>query len=216
MDSLNVIVGRIERRLKATGLSAHAASKKAGLSVDAIRNLKRGAKGQINVTGGNAVTFAALAPILETTPQWLMTGAGDETFDPNTGPDTPSRPMVPIKGYVGAGAEAHFYAVAQGDLDEVEAPDGCNPDTVAVEIRGESLGSLFDRWLVFYDDVRRPVTPDLIGRLCVVGLADERVLVKKIRRGHGGLYDLHSNSGEEPIRGVAIEWAARVKVMMPR
>lgn len=123
---------------------------------------------------------------------------------------------VRVVGYVGAGATAHFYAVAQGELDVVSTPEGATPETVAVEIRGNSLGELFDRWLVFYDQVRRPVTSDLIGRLCVVGLADDRVLVKKIRRGSGaGLYDLHSNT-EEPIRGVQIDWAARVKSMVPR
>ena len=124
-------------------------------------------------------------------------------------------PTVKVVGYVGAAAAAHFYAVAQGELDEVPAPEGATPATVAVEIRGSSLGELFDRWLVFYDDVRRPMTPDLIGHLCVVGLADDRVLIKKIRRGANGLYDLLSNV-EEPIRGVEIEWAARVKSMFPR
>lgn len=125
------------------------------------------------------------------------------------------RHTVRVVGYVGAGEAAHFYAVAQGELDEVPAPDGATPETVAVEIRGNSLGELFDRWLVFYDSVRRPVTSDLIGQLCVVGLPDDRVLVKKIRRGHNGLFDLHSNT-EEPIKDVAIEWAARVKSMVPR
>src|SRR5579885_3601039 len=127
--------------------------------------------------------------------------------------DDSAPPGVKVVGYVGAGAEAHYYAVAQGDLDEVPAPDGVTLDTVAVEIRGNSLGEMFDRWLVFYDSVRRPVTPDLIGRLCVVGLADDRVLIKKIRRGHNGLYDLHSNM-EDPIKGVMVEWAARVKLMV--
>jgi hypothetical protein len=127
----------------------------------------------------------------------------------------PGLPVVRVVGYVGAGAKAHFYAVAQGDLDEVAAPEGATAETVAVEVRGSSLGALFDSWLVFYDDVRRPVTSDLIGKLCVVGLADERVLVKKIKRAHDGLYDLVSNT-EDPIKDVPIDWAAKVKIMVPR
>lgn len=123
--------------------------------------------------------------------------------------------MVKVVGYVGAGAEAHFYAVAQGDLEEVPAPDGTTEDTVAAEIRGTSLGPLFDRWLIFYDQVRRPVTADLIGCLCIVGLSDDRVLVKKIHRGRAGLYNLISNT-EPPIENVAIDWAARVTNMKPR
>lgn len=130
-------------------------------------------------------------------------------------PDESVPLTVKVVGYVGAGAATHRYATGHGGLDDVPAPKGATPETVAVEIRGDSLGELFDRWLVFYDDVRRPVSLDLIGRLCVVGLSDDRVLIKKIGRGANGLYDLHSNV-EEPIKGVAIDWAARVKQMVPR
>jgi hypothetical protein len=124
---------------------------------------------------------------------------------------------APLVGYVGAGSEAHFYAVNQGSfLDEVPAPQDSTARTVAVEIRGDSLGSLFDRWIVFYDDVRSPVTHDLIGQLCVVGLPDERVLLKKIRPGSKeGLYRLLSER-EPEIRDVSIDWAAKVKNMVPR
>ena len=120
-----------------------------------------------------------------------------------------------LVGYVGAGAESHFGAA--DDLpDTVPAPDGATPSTVAVEIRGESLGSLFDRWLVFYDDRREPVTQDLLGRLCIVGLADDRVLVKKLRPGQiKGRYHLLSNF-EEPILDVIVDWAAKVIIMAPR
>lgn len=123
---------------------------------------------------------------------------------------------VPLVGYVGAGAEAHFYAHGDGDYEMVPAPEGATSDTVAAEIRGDSLGPLFDRWLVYYDEVRSPVTPDLIGRLCVVGLPDDRVLVKKITRAKTpGLFHLLSNT-EEPIFDAEIMWAARVKNMVPR
>jgi hypothetical protein len=123
---------------------------------------------------------------------------------------------VPLVGFVGAGAEAHYYDRQQDELDRVPAPDGMSPETVAVEIRGESLGALFDRWLVYYDQVERPVTPELIGKLCVVGLADGRVLIKKIQRSKArGLFHLISNT-EAPLTDVAIEWAARVTSMQPR
>ncbi|QXX74263.1 helix-turn-helix domain-containing protein [Methylovirgula sp. HY1] len=123
---------------------------------------------------------------------------------------------VPLVGFVGAGAETHRFDDGQGPFDEVEAPDGATDKTVAVEIRGESLGVLFDRWLVFYDDVRRPVTTDLIGVLCVVGLADGHVLIKKIEKGQlKGRFTLRSNI-EPPIYDAEIIWAARVKQMRPR
>jgi len=125
-------------------------------------------------------------------------------------------PKVPVVGYVGAGAAAHLYDVAQPDLDEVSGPTDAVEDTVAVEIRGESLGPFFNRWYVFYDDVHRPMTPDLIGQLCVVGLTDGRVLIKQVQRGRGeGLYTLHSAT-EKPIADVKIEWAARVNSISRR
>jgi hypothetical protein len=147
------------------------------------------------------------------TPEWLLTGR--EPF-PSGGSDELSHPKARVAGYVGAGAEAHFYEVDQGDLDEVDPPQGSTEATVAVEIRGDSLGSFFNRWLVFYDDVRRSVTPDLVGELCVVGLEDGRILVKQVQRGRAeGLFNLLSST-EKPILDVAIEWAAKVNSISRR
>jgi hypothetical protein len=146
-------------------------------------------------------------------PEYLLTGR--EPF-PTGESDIPPTPKTRVVGYVGAGAEAHLYEVAQGDLDEVDVPHGSNEATVAVEIRGDSLGSFLNRWLVFYDDVRQPVTPDLIGELCVVGLEDGRVLVKQVQRGRTeGLFNLIS-SAEKPILDVAVAWAARVNSISRR
>ena len=132
------------------------------------------------------------------------------------GIDMAGRATVPLVGYVGAGAETHLFGNGQGPFDEVEAPEGSNEKTVAVEIRGESLGSFFDRWLVFYDDVRDPPSTNMIGDLCIVGTKDGRVLIKKLAKGsHRGLYTLLSQF-ESPIFDVEIAWAARVKNMVPR
>jgi hypothetical protein len=61
---------------------------------------------------------------------------------------------VPIVGEVGAGNAAHFYAKGQGPFGDAPAPEGATDDTVALEVRGESLGSFFDDWLVYYDEAR--------------------------------------------------------------
>lgn len=128
----------------------------------------------------------------------------------------PPKHMVKVKGYVGAGSMAHFYAVSDEDFEEVEALTGASDKTVAVEIRGKSFGPLMDSWLVFYDDVRSPVTEDLIGKACVIGLADDRIVLKEIQRNGRGGYRLLSNSGEAPIEDAVIEWAAPVTGMRPR
>ncbi len=122
---------------------------------------------------------------------------------------------VPVAGYVGAGTEMHFYAESQGALDEAPAPEDATPQTVAAEVRGQSLGPLFNGWRVYFDDRREPVTDDLIGRLCVVGLADGRVLVKQVLRGRAdGRFELHGQFGD-PVLDADVLWAARVKNMMP-
>lgn len=122
---------------------------------------------------------------------------------------------VPVVGYVGAGAEAHFYSDMDAPLDFTEAPPWAGPETRAAEIKGESLGPLFERWLIFYEDVRSPVTPDLHGRLCIVGLPNGKVLVKKLRPAGNGLFHLLSNA-EEPMWDQEILWAALVKEMRPK
>lgn len=147
--------------------------------------------------------------------EWLLTGKGQRDRRPLSSADPGVARSVPLVGYVGAGATTHFFA-NDIPLDEVPAPVGATESTVAVEIRGDSLGSFFDRWLVFYDDVHRPVTAELINRLCVVGLADGRILIKKIQRSKArGLFHLLSQT-EDPLLDVEIEWAARVKNMVPR
>ena len=128
---------------------------------------------------------------------------------------TDRQASVPVAGYVGAGTEMHFYAEGQGSLDEAPAPEGVSAQTVAVEVKGLSLGPIFDGWRVYFDDRREPVTDDLIGRLCVVGLADGRILVKTLTRGRSsGAFDLHGQFGD-PVLDIEVLWAARVTSMMP-
>lgn len=123
---------------------------------------------------------------------------------------------VPVVGFVGAGSEAHYYAEAQGPFDEVPMPVGGTADTVAVEIRGDSLGSMFNTWLVYYDQVRTPPTPELLRELCVVGLVDGRVLVKQLLPGSRPRHFHLLSQTEGLIEDVELEWAAKVKSMTPR
>ena len=140
------------------------------------------------------------------TPEWLLTGR--EAFRPGE-VEEQATPKVPVVGYVGAAAEVRLYEVAQRDLDQVDCP-GSTEATVAVEIRSDSLGPFFNRWLLFYDDVHRPPTHDHIGELCVVGLGGRRILVRQVQLGSAeGRFNLLSAT-DKPILDVAIEWAATV------
>jgi hypothetical protein len=207
---MRTIVDRIDKRLKALGLSATEASRMAGLSEDAIRNLRDAALGRKKHKGATVRTLDHLANALETSLDYLL-GRIDHVPGGAEAPRT-----VKVIGFVGAGEHAHFYSDAQGPFDEVTAPEGSSASTVAVEIRGDSLGSFFDRWLVFYDRVERSVTTEMIGKLCIVGLADGRVLIKKIKRSRTrGLFHLLSQTAD-PITDVEVQWAAPVRAMTPR
>lgn len=222
------IISRIDERLRALApvgerkLSDNAASLRSGLSRDAIRTLRRQlASGQ--QAGIRTETLEKLARGLMTTPHWLLREEGPESLINEFGQHLESEAVldgphegrtVPIAGFVSAGAQAVFIPLPAGELDRVAAPPGATELTQCLQVRGESLGELFDRWLVFYNDIRSPVTPDLIGKLCVIGLADDRVVVKKIKR-QGGGYILVSNT-EPPIVEVAIVWAAKVIDMRPQ
>jgi hypothetical protein len=123
---------------------------------------------------------------------------------------------VPIVGRVGAGSEAHYYDVAQGPFDDVEAPSYASADTVAVQIVGDSLGSFFNSWLVFYDEVHTPPTEDMLRKTCVVGLTNGQVLIKKLLPGsRRGVFHLVSQT-EGIIEDAEVEWAAVVLGMQQR
>lgn len=127
-------------------------------------------------------------------------------------------PIVKVVGFVGAGSEAHFYGEASDDpADYVPAPAGAGGDTVAVEIRGDSLGPAFDGWLAFYDDRQEPISESLYGRLCIVGLDTGQVLIKIPRPAREkGLFHLFPNAGGDVILDARVIWAAQVTMMEPR
>lgn len=198
---------RLARERRGFATAKEAAEAMSGVKVPTYIQHENGTR------GFRAETAKQYADFFRVTPEWILYG--------REGPKPPqgrraSRGHVPLVGYVGAGAAAHYYASADEGLGEVAAPDDATPNTVAVEIRGTSLGPLFESWLVFYDEVRSPVTPDLYGRLCVVGLPDGRVLVKRIRPAKTpGVFHLESNT-EPTMPDEDVAWAARVKSMTPR
>lgn len=202
---------RIKQRLEQVGLTPRSASLKAGGSADLIRGLLRGK--QRSFRGEN---LAKLAAVLGVSATWLLTG---EDGPEENGERPPTR-VVPIVGYVGAGSEAHYYDIAQSPDEFASLPAGVNiksiVDVAAIEIRGDSLGNFLNGWLVFYDDVKAEPDPSMLRELCVVGLTDGRVLVKKLMKGSTpGRYHLLSQT-EGMIEDVEVLWAAKVRAMAPK
>lgn len=126
------------------------------------------------------------------------------------GTDLDSQSTVPVVGFAGAGGEID-YSAGQGPFGEAIMPPGGSSATVAVLVRGDSMAPLlYDGWTVYYDNRQEPPTPALYGKLCVVGLVDGRVLVRRLYPGRKpSCYDLHPANAPVML-DQAVEWAAKI------
>lgn len=198
---MDTLAKRLAAAREAKGLSQSDLARRVGTTPQSIQAIEAGKVQKPR-------NIVAIANAVGMEPGALLTG--DENF-------SIPREVIPLVGYVRAGASAAFFATATDPLDWVAPIDDMSKDTVAVQVQGDSLGSFFDTWLIYYDEVRSPITPDLIGKLCVVGLMDDRVVVKTVRRSKTqGLFNLMSNTGQDDILDVEVVWAAKVKNMAPR
>lgn len=77
MNTGEEILGRIFKRMHALGLSRNAVGVQAGLTRDIIRSIERGISSG-RQRGVSSSTIEKLAPVLRTTPQWLLSGEGPE------------------------------------------------------------------------------------------------------------------------------------------
>lgn len=77
-----------------------------------------------------------LAAALDVSESWLLTGEGGKVRNQASA-------MVQLVGYVGAGAAATYFSLADNPDEQVPMPPGGTDKTVAVEIRGTSLGPVF-------------------------------------------------------------------------
>jgi hypothetical protein len=198
---LDDVLARIESRLRALDLSAHAASL-AAKRPDAIRNLKRAVKNN-DRRGITTETLIALAPVLHTTAAWLLEGAGD--------PESGNR--VRVVGRIGAGAEIQpeFEQVPPESLYEIEVPFPVSTDAIAFQVEGDSMWPRYDPDDVIICWRQGSNAEDLIGWEAAVRTADGKRYLKRIQRGAAsGTFDLESHNAA-PIRSVRIEWAAAIK-----
>lgn len=152
----------------------------------------------------------------------VMANRGLDSMDVAAGLDAPtlrSPNAAPVVGFAGAGAE--IYAIDDhekgGGLDEIEAPFPVHPSTVCVVVRGDSMLPVFeDGDLIGYSKEPSRDPAQLIGRRCLVKLADGRTFIKVLKRGsQKGLFTLVSfNAGD--IEDVAVEWAAEYDFTLAR
>jgi hypothetical protein len=132
---------------------------------------------------------------LGVTAEWLLTG-----YQPAVRAKSRSTTIAHIHGNIGIDGEVRLFNILPENL-ETELPPLVTEATVGLAIRGDSLGRAFANWVLIYDDLREPAAPEVIGELCVIGLADGRVVIKRLVEG--------------AVAEIAVVWAARVKALVP-
>ena len=201
---LRDVLERIEARLDALDMTATAASRAAGLSEDAIRNIRRAVE-KNDRQGVSTNTIIALAPVLSVTAAWLLEGS------------EANAPLVRIVGVVEAdsgGAVAPL--TGESGWDTVPVPPGGTPHDIAVEVRGHAIRAIAEAGsLIYFDSRRAPPNPDLLGYYCLVGLQDGSVMFKRLLRGSApGLYMLEAQVGP-PLEDVPVTWATEPSAIIP-
>lgn len=200
------ILKRIDKRLKALDLSDDAASRTAGKR-DAIRNMRRAVKAPTGRQGVSTATLSALAPVLETTLAWLLTGEGDER--PNS--------SVPIMGYIGAGAvvEPDYEQVPEHGLDTIDLPFNVPDEIIAFQVKGESMRPSYrdgDAVLVWRE--QRRATDTFIGEDAAVRTDTGSRYLKEIHgTGRRGVYNLYSHN-DRVIENVRLEWVGEIYLVI--
>lgn len=140
--------------------------------------------------------------------EWILEG---------TGSPTSKLPKLRILGKVERNGEVVFYPTPR-IVERDDMPLGVNAtEMAALEVVGGAMrGIADDGWLIFFEDVRQPPTKQLVGKLCVLEVADGRVMVRTLQPGRKkGRYDLESST-EPTLRDQQVVWAARVTWIKPR
>jgi hypothetical protein len=119
---------------------------------------------------------------------------------------------MPLDGYTGDAMQ--LLNASPPLLPTVEMPVLLTPWTKPLLITDDMLGKWFAGWVLIYDDLREPVTPELIGQMCIVGLGEDRVAVARLMEGTTpGRYDLIAQRPPD-IRDVEVVWAAPIKALI--
>ena len=143
-------------------------------------------------------------------PEWLYDATGSMLPAAEAG-------FVPIIGRVGANPDGLvLFAQGQEPGDLAPIPPGGTDKAVALLVVGHSMrGIADDGALIYFEDQRTAVTPDMLGHVVVVEVDTDEVLVKRLLRGsRAGLYDLESIVG--PTRQDArLRWAAHITAIIP-
>lgn len=158
----------------------------------------------------------AVCRVLNVSPAWLVWGIGSRRPEESDGE---RRTILPIMGYIGAGAiiEPEFEQVPPDGLDEIELPIWMpSDDVVALALRGDSqLPKYRDGTVFVVTREQMRATADYIGQEAAVRTEDGRRYLKEIRRGRArGRYTLASFNAAD-IEDVKLVWVGEIKLIVP-
>lgn len=137
----------------------------------------------------------------------------------NTLPTTGGSPLftlVPVVGYVGAGAVVQMFERGAGSsaIEYIKAPKGFGA-VEALEVRGDSMYPVYRNGDTIYFGGRETELPIKESDEYVVELKDGRILLKLVEPRGNGKYTLLAYNGA-PINGVEIVKAFKVRYIRRR
>jgi hypothetical protein len=197
---------RIADRLKEVGKKSVPVSEALGKGRDYLPDFLRGKKESIGIE-----ILGPLADQLECDVSYLV--------DPDAPvwPAAPREVLIRIRGQVGASPDGQIiFSTGDALNDFALMPQGATPNSTALLVRGHSMrGVADDGSLIFYEEVRTPPTPDMLGHVVVVETEAGDVLIKRLLRGERrGHYDLESIVGPT-LFNQRLRWAAHLQSIVP-
>jgi transcriptional regulator with XRE-family HTH domain len=203
MDTGDQIAENIQRLIDAKRTNRRAVSLAAGMGHTAVRDI-------VNRKTKNP-TFESLTRIAE-----ALAVDVSEIIRSSPRPSA----TVAVAGKVGAGARVTLVdAYEKGDGPQVQCPPGLGPHgIVAVEVEGDSMEPVYSAGdLLFYTRHALGVPDEVLGHRCVCEDESGLAWVKQVKLGRDPeTFDLISlNRGVDPMWGVRLKWAARVRLHWP-
>lgn len=134
---------------------------------------------------------------------WLLTGEGSAS----------SNSMVPVSGYVGAGAVIYAAdeSIGPRGIEEVDLPPGMYGDYLAFKVRGDSNYPAYRNSEIIFVKKEGGPPDEFVNRECVLQTIDGRRLLKTLtqgsERGHFTLISFNA----PPMVDERIEWASPVE-----
>lgn len=198
----NEWAGRFRERMEAQGYNMKSLSLAAGLNESFVRDmLHRQRQPTLD-------KFSRLVAILGTTVAEIM----------EEDPPADGLRMVPLMGFVGAGAEVEpdFEQVPDEGLDQIPVPFTLPADMIAFQVRGNSMLPQFrdGAVLIVYREQRRSIE-SFYGEEAAVRTSDGRRFIKTILRGaKSGFVNLMSWNAD-PIENVHLAWVGEIFTVFP-